>query len=98
MTRDVDHVPRRVSDMAMTFVGEGVALAESQAGFDDIALTAKKAGGIFKVSSELDEDSIDSAAANWIDQAYAAALVEDKPDPKATAAGMAEMRGVIPAR
>lgn len=78
MGRDTMNVPRRTGGLTAYAVGEGQGITQSQAGWDNVKLTANKWGVLTLMSSELDED----AAVNIGDilvgeMAYAFAVTED---------------------
>jgi len=78
MASDVQSVPRRTTDIALSFVAEGAALPESSETLDNVSLTAKKAAGIIRRSSELEEDEIEAEASDFVGMcAYALASKED---------------------
>jgi HK97 family phage major capsid protein len=56
MGSDRRTLPRRSTGFSISFSAEGAALADSSGAFDDVSLTAKKAGGIARFSGELYED------------------------------------------
>lgn len=56
MGSDVRVLPRRIAGMTVSFIAEGIAFPDTSASFDSLNLTAKKAGAMTKVSSELYED------------------------------------------
>lgn len=73
MSRDVTERPRKTAIVSMSPVGEGAALSTSDATYDVVSLTAKKAGIILKFATELFEDSAISVgddAGNTIREAY----------------------------
>lgn len=78
MGRDTVNWPRRTGGLTAYFVGENVALTESQATWDNVNLTAKKLGVLTRFSTELDEDAVISVA-DWLTNeiAYAFASKED---------------------
>jgi HK97 family phage major capsid protein len=78
MNSDTTHLPRRSGGLTAYFVGEGSAPTESTATFDDVALVAKKAAVLLRLSSELAEDAIINVA-DWLagEIAYAFASKED---------------------
>lgn len=78
MGRDTMNTPRRTGGLTAYPVGEGAGITQSQAGWDNVKLTANKWGVLTLMSSELDED----AAVNIGDilvgeMAYAFAIAED---------------------
>jgi len=78
MNRDVITIPRRRTGATAAFIGENTAITESDPTFNNVTLTARKAGIVTRVSSELAEDAVINLAdyvAN--DQAYAFAVLED---------------------
>lgn len=58
MGRDTLTIPKWTSGLTMYFVGEGAAITQSTAGLTNVRLTAKKAGVLTLISSELDEDAV----------------------------------------
>lgn len=76
-----DHmlVPRVTSGLSATFVSEGAASSDTQAEWDNVALTPKKATVLVKVSNELAEDAVIDLA-DWLatDMARAFAQKEDE--------------------
>lgn len=74
MGREVMNVGRRTSGVSGSFVGEGVAPAQSAAAFDAIGLTARKWASLIILSTELLEDSapdVGAYLAKDIAQAFA---------------------------
>jgi HK97 family phage major capsid protein len=53
---DVRSLPRRASGLAVYFITEGTAAAETNVSFDDVSLVTRKAGALLRISSELNED------------------------------------------
>jgi HK97 family phage major capsid protein len=78
MGRDTVNWPRRTGGLTAYFVGENVAVTESQASWDNVNLTAKKLGVLTRFSTELDEDAVISIA-DWLvnEIAYAFSSKED---------------------
>lgn len=78
MARETKSIPRRVSGLTVYYPGEGVAITESQKGWDQVSLTARKYAALALYSSELFEDAIISIGDDLADEiAYAFALAED---------------------
>lgn len=78
MASDTLYMPRRVGGSTAYFVGEGVAITESDATWDSVTLVAKKMGCLTKMSSELNEDTIISMTDKLASEmAYAFAYKED---------------------
>jgi HK97 family phage major capsid protein len=78
MSSDHMSIPRRSTGLTAYYVGENSAITESQKGWDQITLTAKKLACMTRLSTELSED----AAINVVDDlaremAYAFATAED---------------------
>lgn len=70
---------RRVGGLTAEFVGEGVAGTESDATWDNISLTARKAMVLTRMSSELSDDAIISMADRFtLEIALAFAELEDR--------------------
>lgn len=97
MTRDTKRIPRRTGGLTAYFVGENTAVTESQKGWDQVNLTAKKLMVLTKYSSELDEDSIIDMGNDLAREiAYAFALKEDQSgfngDGSSTYGGMVGVR------
>jgi HK97 family phage major capsid protein len=81
MGRDTMVVPRRLSGVSITAVGENPASAitQSQPAWNQVRLTAKKAGGLCLMSSEVSEDAVIDLADMLADEfAYAFGLFEDQ--------------------
>ena len=78
MGSDTLNWPRRTGGLTASFTGENTAIAESQAAWDNINLTAKKLGALTRMSNEIAEDAVISVA-DWLvgEIAYAFALKED---------------------
>lgn len=78
MTRDMQTVPRRAGGVTATATGEGAALTESDASFNQVTLTAHKIGVLTRINSELADDAIINMA-DWMAKefAYAFAKWED---------------------
>ncbi len=62
MTRDTMIIPKRVSGTSAYFIGEGVAVTESQPSYANVQLVAKKLAVSTRMSSEVVEDSLISLA------------------------------------
>ena len=81
MGRDVMVVPRRAGGLSIGPVGENPAsaMSESTPTWNDVTLTAKKAGGLSKLSTEIAEDAVIDMA-DWVadEAAYAFATFEDQ--------------------
>src|SRR5439155_23472989 len=78
MRRDVMSVARRTSGITVTFLSEGTAPTESQTGFDNVNLVAKKCSALIRASSELDEDSPTDLGEFLVNElGYAYAVKED---------------------
>jgi HK97 family phage major capsid protein len=78
MGRDTINTPRRTGGLTAYAVGEGVALTASQAGWDNVKLTANKWGVLTLMSSELDEDAAVNIGDILVGEiAYAFAVSED---------------------
>lgn len=74
MGRDVQSFPRLCSIQAFAFAAQGGSISAGDPGLDNVELTAKKAGRITRVSSELLEDSAVSVAdviARQMSESYA---------------------------
>lgn len=102
MTRDVVEFPRKTGIQSMSFVSETGTLTESNAAYDRVTLTAKKAGCLVSASTELLEDSainvaddiasgIREAYGNKIDDCY---FIGDSTN---TYGGMTGLIGALPA-
>lgn len=78
MNRDIMSVPRVAGAGTAAFVGENTAIAESETTWNQVNLTAHKAGRIARMSSEIAEDSIINMADKLAEHfAYSFALLED---------------------
>lgn len=78
MGRDTMTVPRRAGGLTAYFVGEGVAITESDKSWDAVQMTAKKLGILTRYSTELAEDAIIGIADDLAQEAaYAFAYKED---------------------
>ena len=62
MTRDTMIIPKRVTGTSAYFIGEGVAVTESQPSYANVQLVAKKLAVSTRMSSEVVEDSLISMA------------------------------------
>jgi len=62
MTRDTMIIPKRVTGTTAYFIGEGVAVQESQPSYANVQLVAKKLAVSSRMSSEVVEDSLISLA------------------------------------
>lgn len=62
MTRDTMIIPKRVTGTTAYFIGEGVAVTESQPSYANVQLVAKKLAVSSRMSSEVVEDSLISLA------------------------------------
>lgn len=58
MTRDTMIIPKRVTGTSAYFIGEGVAVTESQPSYANVQLVAKKLACSCRMSSEVVEDSL----------------------------------------
>lgn len=81
MGRDTMMIPRRLAGITIGPVGENPssAISQSTPTFNQVRLTAKKAGGLSLLSTEIAEDAVIDLA-NWVAQefAYAFATFEDQ--------------------
>jgi HK97 family phage major capsid protein len=78
MSSDSMNIPRRSSGLTAYYVGENSQITESQKGWDQITLTAKKLGCMTRLSTELAEDSAINVADDLArEMAYAFAQAED---------------------
>lgn len=78
MASDTKIKPRRTSGLTAYAIGENAEITASDAGYDNIQLTARKWGTLSKHSSELEEDGAISIADELIDEAaYAFTSAED---------------------
>lgn len=78
MGSDTRNIPRRTGGLTAYFTGEGVAGTESDAGWDNVSLVAKKLMVLTRMSSEVAEDAIIDLASQMAQEiAYAFALKED---------------------
>ena len=62
MNRDTMIIPKRVTGTTAYFIGEGVAVSESQPSYNNVQLVAKKLAVSSRMSSEVVEDSLISIA------------------------------------
>jgi HK97 family phage major capsid protein len=78
MGSDTLNWPRRVGGLTASFTSENQSIAESQASWDAVNLTAKKLGALTRMSNEIAEDAVVSIA-DWLvgEIAYAFAAKED---------------------
>ena len=78
MSSDTLTRPRRTSGLTAYWVTDNVAITESTKGWDNVTLTAKKAGVLSKISSELAEDAMINVADDLAGEiSYAFAALED---------------------
>lgn len=84
MSSDTKTQPLRVSGVTASWVGEGVALTETQPVLANVNLVVKKLAAMVRASAELEEDAADLAAFLAEEFGNALALAED-------AAGFAAM-------
>lgn len=78
MTSDTKVVPRRTGGLTAYAVGELQEITESQKGWDNVQLNAKKFAVLAKYSSEVDEDAIISMGNDLAEEiAYAFSVKED---------------------
>lgn len=78
MSSDTKTTPRKTGGLSAYFVGEGVDGTESDAGWDNVSLTAKKLMVLTRMSSEIAEDAIiDLADDMAFEIGYAFAQKED---------------------
>jgi HK97 family phage major capsid protein len=78
MGSDTLNWPRRTGGLTAFFSGENTAVTESQASWDNVNLTAKKAAVLTRMSTEIEQDAV-VAIADWLvgEMAYAFASKED---------------------
>ncbi|MCS3690940.1 phage major capsid protein [Bradyrhizobium elkanii] len=78
MGSDTLNWPRRSGGLTAYFSGENTAVTESQAAWDNVNLTAKKAAVLTRMSTEIEQDAV-VAIADWLvgEMAYAFASKED---------------------
>jgi len=78
MGSDTLNWPRRTGGLTAFFTGENQAATESQASWDNVNLTAKKAAVLTRMSTEIEQDAV-VAIADWLvgEMAYAFASKED---------------------
>jgi HK97 family phage major capsid protein len=78
MSSDSKSIPRRTGGLTAYFVGENTAGTESDLGWDNVQLVAKKLMCLTRMSSEVAEDAIiDLADTTAQEMAYAFAVKED---------------------
>lgn len=78
MGSDTRNIPRRTGGLSAYFVGEGASGTESDAGWDNVSLVAKKLMVLTRMSSEVAEDAIIDLADQMAQEiAYAFAIKED---------------------
>lgn len=78
MSSDSLTIPRRTGGLTAYWVGDSVAITESQKSWDNVSLVAKKSGVLAKYSSELNEDAVIDMANDLAGEiAYAFAALED---------------------
>jgi HK97 family phage major capsid protein len=79
MASDAMTIPRRTSGVTAYFVGENSSITESQKGWDQVTLSAKKLGCLTRMSTELSEDAAINVADDLArEMAYAFAAKEDE--------------------
>jgi HK97 family phage major capsid protein len=78
MGSDTLNWPRRTGGLTAFFTSENQAATESQASWDNVNLTAKKAAVLTRMSTEIEQDAV-VAIADWLvgEMAYAFASKED---------------------
>jgi HK97 family phage major capsid protein len=78
MGSDAMTIPRRSSGVTAYWVGENSAITESQKGWDQVQLSAKKLAALSRMSTELAEDAVISIADDLAQEmGYAFAVAED---------------------
>ena len=78
MGSDSMSIPRRAGGVTAYFVAENAQLTESQKGWGQIALAAKKLGALVRMSTELSDDAVINIADDLAQEiAYAFAVKED---------------------
>lgn len=78
MGSDSMTIPRRAGGVTAYWVGENASITESQKGWDQVQLTAKKLAALCRMSTELAEDAVISIADDLAQEmAYAFAIAED---------------------
>lgn len=78
MGSDSMSIPRRASGLTAYWTGENTAITESQKGWDQVMLVAKKLACLTRYSTELDEDAVINIADDLASEiAYAFAQAED---------------------
>jgi len=100
MTSDTILRPRRTGGLTATFFGEDTAITESDKGWDQVQLIAKKLGVIARITNELTEDAIINIADDLTGEiAYAFAKKIDEcgfaGDGSATYGGMVGVRQAL---
>lgn len=79
MRRDTLTIPRRASGLTVAAVGESSALSESDTSWNGVQLTAKKCGGLTRMSTEIAEDAIIDLGDMLVEEAaYAFSYFEDR--------------------
>lgn len=79
MMSDTKMIPRRVNGLTAYFVTDNDAITESQKGWDNVQLVAKKLATLTKYSSEVAEDAIINMGDDLAGEiAYAFSLKEDQ--------------------
>lgn len=78
MGSDSMTVPRRAGGLTAYWVGENSQITESQKGWDQVSLVAKKLAALARMSTELAEDAVINIADDLAQEmAYAFAIAED---------------------
>jgi HK97 family phage major capsid protein len=77
MSSDVKTQPLRTSGVTASWVGEGVALTESQPVLADVNLVVKKLAAMVRASAEVEEDAVDLATFLSEEFGNALAIAED---------------------
>jgi len=79
MASDTKTTPRRTGGLTVYYPGEGGTITQSDKGWDNVKLVARKPAVMARYSSELDEDSIITLADDLAaEAAYAFAKAEDE--------------------
>ena len=97
MSSDTANIPRRASGYTTYYVGEASSPTQSQIGFDNVKLSARKLGVLTKVSNELLADST-IAFGDFVAAEMALAMANAEDDAGFNGDGTSTYGGIVGAR
>lgn len=94
MGSDVMTIPRRTGSGTASWTGEGAAITQSTAAFDNVELVAKKLAALSLISTELTEDSMIDIAA-YVAEDFAQVVAEAEDDAYLNGDGTSTYGGIV---